>query len=108
MIDIKLIRENKNLVKENIKKKFQDEKLVLVDEVYELDKLYRETKTEADELRNEKNKKSAMIGSLMREGKTEEAGNLKKEISDYGDKILQLEEKEEKLNTEIHQKMMVI
>ena len=66
MIDIKLIRENKDLVKENIKKKFQDKKLPLVDEVYELDIKCREAKLKGDELRKEKNEKSALIGSLMR------------------------------------------
>lgn len=69
MIDIKLIREQRDVVKENIKKKFQDEKLPLVDEVYDLDIRYRETKTKVDNLRSEKNSKSAMIGTLMREGK---------------------------------------
>lgn len=69
MIDIKLIRENKELVKENIKKKFQDKKLVLVDEIYDLDIKYRDAKTKADNLKAEKNKISAQIGNLMREGK---------------------------------------
>ena len=73
MIDIKLIREEKELVKENIKKKFQDEKLPLVDEIYELDMKYRNTKKEADDLRNKKNKLSDQIGIMMREGKLEEA-----------------------------------
>ncbi|HAE16488.1 MAG TPA: serine--tRNA ligase, partial [Erysipelotrichaceae bacterium] len=68
MIDIKLIRENPELVKENIRKKFQDEKLVLVDEVAELDKKFRESKTRADALRGERNKISKSIGMLMREG----------------------------------------
>ena len=73
MIDIKLIRENKELVKENIKKKFQDKKLPLVDEVYDLDIKYRDAKGKGDNLRALKNEKSALIGSLMREGKKEEA-----------------------------------
>ena len=76
MIDIRLIRENKELVKENIKKKFQDHKLPLVDEVYDLDIQFREAKQEADQLRAEKNKKSAEIGSLMRDGKKDEAEKL--------------------------------
>ena len=67
MIDIKLIRENRDLVKENIKKKFQDEKLPLVDEVYELDIKYRECKTTGDNLRSEKNNLSSQIGLLMKE-----------------------------------------
>ena len=73
MIDIKLIRENKELVKENIKKKFQDEKLPLVDEIYELDNEYRDTKLKMDTMRAEKNKLSSEIGNLMRDGKREEA-----------------------------------
>ena len=78
MIDINLIRENKDLVKENIKKKFQDEKLPLVDEVFNLDKEYRECKLKGDTLRGEKNKLSDSIGALMREGKKDEAEKLKK------------------------------
>lgn len=69
MIDIKLIRENRELVKENIKKKFQDEKLPLVDEIYELDEAVRDAKVKGDNLRAEKNKLSGEIGKLMREGK---------------------------------------
>ena len=77
MIDIKLIRENPDLVKENIKKKFQDEKLPLVDEVYELDKEYRSIRVEADTNRKNRNDISAEIGTLMREGKKEEGLDLK-------------------------------
>ena len=80
MIDIKLIRENRELVKENIKKKFQDEKLPLVDEVYDLDLEVREAKLKGDNLRGEKNKLSGQIGSLMREGKKEEDGCSNKNI----------------------------
>ena len=80
MIDIKLIRENKELVKENIRKKFQDKKLVLVDEVEALDKEYRDIKLKGDNLRALKNSRSSEIGSLMREGRREEAENIKKEI----------------------------
>ena len=69
MIDIKFIRENRELVKENIKKKFQDKKLPLVDEIYELDVVYRETKQKMDEARAEKNRLSAEIGNLMRDKK---------------------------------------
>ena len=69
MIDIKLIRENKELVINNIKKKFQDKKIPLVEEVYELDKEYRQSKLKGDNLRNLKNQKSELIGSLMRDGK---------------------------------------
>ena len=78
MIDINLIRENKELVKTNIKKKFQDEKIPLVDKVYDLDIKFREIKSKGDYLRGEKNKFSAQIGLFMREGNKEEAEkNLK-------------------------------
>ena len=108
MIDIKLIRERKELVKENIKKKFQDEKLELVDEVYEKDILYRETKTKGDNLKAEKNKLSNSIGLLMREGRKEEAENIKKKISEMNNEIILLEEKEASLEKEIKDIMMVI
>ena len=108
MIDIKLIRENRDLVKENIKKKFQDEKLPLVDEIYELDIKFREAKQEADNMRALKNSKSAEIGTLMREGKKDEANKVKEEIAEYGDKIAALELKEEELQKDIKDKMMVI
>jgi len=108
MIDIKLIRENKELVKENIKKKFQDHKLNLVDEVYELDKKYRDAKLEGDNLRALKNSKSGEIGLLMREGKKEEAEKIKEEIKNYGDKIESLEKGEESLEQQIKERMMVI
>ena len=108
MIDIKLIRENRDLVKENIKKKFQDKKLPLVDEVYELDIKCREAKGKGDELRKEKNEKSALIGALMRDGKKDEAEKVKAEVSKYGDEIAKLEKEEEKLREKIHEDMMVI
>ena len=108
MIDIKLIRENKELVKENIKKKFQDKKLVLVDEVYDLDEKYRNCKLEGDNLRAEKNKLSDSIGVLVREGKKDEIGNVKEEINKINDKITNLEEEEAKLEEEIKKRMMVI
>ena len=108
MIDIKLIRENKDLVKENIKKKFQDHKLPLVDEVYDLDIQFREIKQEGDNLRSSKNNKSSEIGLLMRNGKKEEAENLKQEIASMNQKIEELEEKQENLEQEIKKRMMVI
>ena len=108
MIDIKLIRENKDLVKENIKKKFQDEKLVLVDEVYELDKRVRAVQTEADGLKADKNKMSSEIGKLMADKKIEEANELKKRIAENSEKIKELEEKQEKLSVEIKERMLVI
>ena len=108
MIDIKLIRENRDLVKENIKKKFQDEKLPLVDEVFELDKKVREVQVKADGLKADKNKLSGEIGKLMKEGKRDEAEEIKKEIAKTGDEIVSLEKQQEELTNEIRQKMMVI
>ena len=108
MIDIKLIREQRDLVKENIKKKFQDEKLPLVDEVYDLDIKYRETKTKVDNLRSEKNSKSAMIGTLMREGKKDEASKIKEEVASFGEKIDKLTDEEKELEEEVKKRMMVI
>ena len=108
MIDIKLIRENRDLVKENIKKKFQDEKLGLVDEVFELDKEVREAKLKGDNLRSEKNNLSKSIGLLIKEGKKDEAEEVKKKISDMDAQIKILEISEEKKNNIIKEKMMVI
>ena len=108
MIDIKLIRENSDLVKENIKKKFQDEKLGLVDEVYEYDKTYREYKLEGDKLRAQRNELSNQIGKLMRDGKKDEAEKIKKEVSAINEKLDKLEVSEESLEHEIKTRMMVI
>ena len=108
MIDIKLIRENKDLVKDNIKKKFQDEKLGLVDEVFDLDKEVREVQLKADTLKAEKNKLSSEIGNLMREGKKEEAEKIKKEISKNAEEITKLEERQVELSEVIKSKMMII
>ena len=108
MIDINLIRENRDIVKENIKKKFQDVKLPLVDEVYNLDIEYRNTKVEADNLRGEKNKLSGQIGLLMRAGKKEEAETIKNQVSEMNDKIKELEEKEESLEPKIREIMYKI
>ena len=108
MIDIKLIRENPELVKENIKKKFQDEKLVLVDEVKKLDEEVRENKAKGDALRAERNKVSKEIGALMGQGKKDEAEEVKKNVAKIGEEIAALEEREAELNTEIRSRMMVI
>ena len=108
MIDIKLIRENKDLVKENIKKKFQDEKLPLVDEVFELDKRVREVQVKVDGLKAEKNKLSGEIGKLMKDGKRDEAEEIKKKIAEEADEISALEKEQEELSREIKDKMMVI
>ncbi len=108
MIDIKLIRENKELVKENIKKKFQDEKLVIVDEIYELDTEYRNVKLNMDEKRAYKNKLSSEIGALMRDKKIDEANKIKNEVSSMNDEIENLTKREEELSKIIKEKMMVI
>ena len=108
MIDIKYIRENKDLVKENIKKKFQDEKLPLVDEVYELDKKVREVQVKADTLKADKNKLSGEIGKLMKDGKKDEAEEIKKKIAETAEEITKLEGEQEELSKSIREKMMVI
>ena len=108
MIDIKLIRENRDLVKENIKNKFKEEKLPLVDEIYELDKRVREVQVKADGLKAEKNKLSGEIGKLMKEGKKDEAEGIKKTIQENSDEITKLEEEQETLTSQIKEKMMVI
>ena len=108
MISIDLIRNNKELVKENIKKKFQDEKLILVDEVYELDKEYRETKMKADEERSRVNSLSKEIGNLMANKKVDEANKIKEEVASIKASIPKLEEKEENLEAEINKRMSVI
>jgi seryl-tRNA synthetase len=108
MIDIKLIRENKDLVKENIKKKFQDEKLPLVDEVYEMDIKAREAQTKADNLKAEKNKKSAEIGKLMKDKLVDEANKVKEEIAKMGNEITECENLQVELQQKIREKMLVI
>ena len=108
MIDINLIRTNKELVKENIKKKFQDEKIKLVDEVYDLDKKVREYKIEGDNLRKKRNDISSEIGSLMREKKVEEANDKKQKVVEINKKLEGIESEEEKLSTLIKEKMMII
>lgn len=108
MIDIKLIRENPELVKENNKKKFQEHKNSLVDEIREKDVMLRETQTENDSLKSECNKMSKQIGVLMQEKKTSEAEAFKKKVTDLKEKIASLEEKEITLREEIKNKMMMI
>jgi seryl-tRNA synthetase len=108
MLDIKLVRSNPELVKENIKKKFQDEKLVLVDEVVEMDKEYRTTKTRCDELRSKRNTMSKQIGGLMGKGLKEEAEQVKTEVKQIGEELAALEVKEAELEEKIREKMLVI
>lgn len=108
MIDIKLLRENPELVKENIKKKFQDDKLVLVDEVLELDTKLREYKTEGDRLRSERNKTSKEIGMLFGQGKKDEAEAAKAHVVEINDELVHIEEETARLNEEVKQRMQVI
>ena len=108
MIDIKLIRTNPELVKENIKKKFQDSKLELVDKVIELDKQFRETKVECDSLRNQRKVKSKEIGGLMSKGQKDEAEKVKAEVSELGKKLEEMEALEVKLEGDIREIMLVI
>ena len=108
MIDIKFLRENPDVVKENIKKKFQNHKLVLVDEVIDLDKKNRETMMNGDELRHERKTLSNQIGSLMRDGKKEEAENIKSKVQAINDKLVKNEKLEEQYAEEIKSRMMKI
>ncbi|MCR5788161.1 MAG: serine--tRNA ligase [Bacilli bacterium] len=108
MIDIKLIRENKDLVKENIKKKFQDEKLPLVDEVFDLDIKARELQTEGDNLKAEKNRLSKEIGILMKDGNKAGADEAKEKIAEMSARISEIDEELPTIQEEIKKKMMII
>ncbi len=108
MLDIKFVRENKELVKENIKKKFQDEKLPLVDEVVDLDERIRELKQQGDSLRQERNATSNAIGILMRENKVEEAEQKKQQVVSINNELVDIEHQEEELSEQLREKMMVI
>ena len=108
MLDIKFVRENKEIVKENIRKKFQDEKLPLVDEVIELDKKIRELKQEGDNLRQERNSVSDAIGLLMREKKIDEANINKEKVVEINKKLISIEEEENKLSEQLRERMLVI
>ena len=108
MLDLKFLRENPDIVKQNIKNKFQDSKLELVDEVIELDAESRKVKQEADSLRAEKNKVSKQIGAFMAQGKKEEAEEAKKKVTDASAHLAQLEDKERELQEKVTKIMMVI
>ena len=108
MLDLKFVRENPEAVKQNIRNKFQDNKLPLVDEVIELDELNRAAKQEGDALRAERNKLSKQIGGLMGQGKKEEAEELKKQVTAASDHLAELEEKERELDEKIKKIMMTI
>lgn len=108
MIDIKLIRTNPDLVKENIKKKFQDEKLPLVDEVIELDSKYRDAKTRCDYLRGQRNTISKQIGGMMARGEKEKAEETKAQVTAMAAELAELEAAEETLSAQIRERMLVI
>jgi len=108
MLDIKFVRENPDAVKENIRKKFQDGKLPLVDEVIAIDAELRAAKTEADELRAARNKASKEIGALMSQGKKDEAEAAKKRVTEFADRLAALEVKENELGEKLTKDMMVI
>ena len=108
MLDIKFVRENSELVKENIKKKFQDQKLPLVDEVIDLDAKIRSLKQEGDKLRQDRNKISDEIGALFRDKKQDEANKKKQEVVEINTKLEKIEEEEASLSTSLKEKMMVI
>ena len=108
MLDIKFLRTNPDIVKQNIKNKFQDEKLPLVDQVIELDKEFRESKTRAEALRANRNKVSKQIGALMAQGKKDEAEAVKKQVTDMADELEALSAKETELEEQIRKIMLVI
>ena len=108
MLDMKFVRENPEIVKENIRKKFQDEKLPLVDEVIELDRQFRDSKTRADSLRADRNRISKEIGGLMAKGMREEAEQTKQKVAAIAKELAELEEKETTLQEEVRKRMMVI
>ena len=108
MLDIKFVRENPDVVKQNIKNKFQEHKLPLVDEVIALDKERRETQQKADDLRALRKKNSKMIGALMGQGKKEEAEAMKEEVAGYTKELSDLEAREAEIAEELNKRMMVI
>ncbi|MCR5324311.1 MAG: serine--tRNA ligase [Lachnospiraceae bacterium] len=108
MIDLKFLRENPEVVKQNIKNKFQDQKLPLVDEVISIDADRRATQQEADDLRAKRNAMSKQIGGLMAQGKKEEAEEVKKQVAEFGDRLAELEKKQTELEEEVTKRMMLI
>ena len=108
MLDIKFVRENPEIVKENIRKKFQDQKLVLVDEVIALDQENRSIKQEVEALRANKNKISKQIGALMAQGKRDEAEEVKKQVAASGARIEELSAREKEVEEKIKKNMMII
>ena len=108
MIDINLIRNNRKLVEENLKKKYQEEKISILDEIIDIDKKVRELKVDGDNLRQQRNTTSDMIGELFKNKKIDEANQKKEEVKEINEKLLSIEEEEEKLSKELKTKMMII
>lgn len=108
MLDIKFLRSNPETVKENIRKKFQDEKLPLVDEVLTMDQEFRAAKVRCDDLRAQRNTLSKLIGGLMAKGQKDEAEQVKKQVTDMANELAELEKREEALTAEIRKRMLVI
>ena len=108
MLDIKLVRTNPDLVKENMRKKFQEEKLHLVDEVLELDAAFRASKARGDELRQQRNVISKEIGKLMGQGKKDDAEETKKKVQAIAGELAEMEQKEAEMSDEIRKRMLVI
>ena len=108
MIDINLIRNNRSLVEDNLRKKFQENKINTLDEIIDIDKKVRELKTEGDSLRQTRNKKSDLIGSLFKEKKIEEANQKKEEVKEINEKLINIEKEEESLSLTLKEKMMTI
>ena len=108
MIDIKFLRENPEIVKENIKKKYQEHKLPLVDEVIELDKKSRELQLRGDELRSKRNTLSNQIGNMMKQGRRDEAEEIKKEVADINNELLENEKLEDEYKVKVKDIMMKI
>ena len=108
MLDIKFVRENPDVVKQNIKNKFQEQKLVLVDEVIELDQKHRASKTKGDELRSQRQTLSEQVGNLMRQGQREEAEEIRNRVKLLNDELSQNEVLEEEYAVQIKERMMKI
>ncbi|MBP5383633.1 MAG: serine--tRNA ligase, partial [Lachnospiraceae bacterium] len=108
MLDMRFVRENPEIVKQNLRNKFQEEKLPLVDEVIALDEESRKAKQEADDLRANRNKISKQIGALMAQGKKEEAEEVKKQVTANSERLAALEEKENELTEKVTKIMMTL
>ena len=108
MIDINLIRNNRSLVEDNLKKKFQENKITILNEIVDLDKKVRELKITGDKLRQERNTTSDEIGILFKDKKVDEANKKKEQVKEINDKLIKIEEEENELSTKLKEKMMII